>query len=40
VWSASPGDAKKCSFVKDELGDACLDYKAEKDLDAALRSAC
>ncbi len=35
------GGAKKCAFVKDELGfDACLDYKAEKDLDAALRAAC
>ena len=35
------GGAKKCSFVKDELGfDACIDYKAEKDLDAALRAAC
>lgn len=35
------GGAKKCGFVKDELGfDACLDYKAEKDLDAALRAAC
>ena len=32
---------KKCTFVKDELGfDACLDYKSEKDLDAALRTAC
>jgi NADPH-dependent curcumin reductase CurA len=35
------GGAKKCAFVKDELGfDACIDYKAEKDLDAALRAAC
>ncbi|MBS0547204.1 MAG: NADP-dependent oxidoreductase [Proteobacteria bacterium] len=35
------GGARKCGFVKDELGfDACLDYKAEKDLDAALRAAC
>jgi NADPH-dependent curcumin reductase CurA len=35
------GGAKKCGFVKDELGfDACVDYKAEKDLDAALRAAC
>lgn len=35
------GGTKKCGFVKDELGfDACLDYKAEKDLDAALRAAC
>ena len=35
------GGPKKCAFVTDELGfDACLDYKAEKDLDAALRAAC
>src|SRR5712671_5082745 len=35
------GGTKKCAFVKDELGfDACIDYKAEKDLDAALRAAC
>lgn len=35
------GGPKKCGFVKDELGfDACLDYKAEKDLDSALRAAC
>jgi NADPH-dependent curcumin reductase len=35
------GGPKKCAFVKDELGfDACLDYKSEKDLDAALRTAC
>jgi NADPH-dependent curcumin reductase len=35
------GGAKKCAFVKDELGfDACLDYKAEKDLDSALRGVC
>jgi NADPH-dependent curcumin reductase CurA len=35
------GGAKKCAFVTGELGfDACLDYKAEKDLDAALRAAC
>jgi NADPH-dependent curcumin reductase CurA len=35
------GGAKKCAFVKDELGfDACLDYKAAKDLDAALRGVC
>jgi hypothetical protein len=27
--------------VKDELGfDACIDYKAEKDLDAAIKAAC
>ena len=32
--SASPAGAKKCAFVKDTLGfDACIDYKAEKDLD-------
>jgi NADPH-dependent curcumin reductase CurA len=35
------GGAKKCAFVTGELGfDGCLDYKAEKDLDAALRAAC
>jgi len=35
------GGGKKCAFVKDEFGfDACVDYKAEKDLDAALRAAC
>jgi len=35
------GGAKKCAFVKDELGfDACVDYKAGNDLDAALRAAC
>jgi NADPH-dependent curcumin reductase CurA len=35
------GGAAKCAFVKDELGfDACVDYKAEKDLDAALRAVC
>jgi NADPH-dependent curcumin reductase CurA len=35
------GGPKKCAFVTDELGfDACLDYKAGKDLDAALRAAC
>jgi NADPH-dependent curcumin reductase CurA len=35
------GGSRKCAFVKDELGfDACVDYKAEKDLDAALRAAC
>ncbi len=35
------GGPKKCAFVKDELGfDACLDYKAEKDLDTALKAAC
>ncbi|HLG49680.1 MAG TPA: NADP-dependent oxidoreductase [Reyranella sp.] len=35
------GGARKCTFVTGELGfDACVDYKAEKDLDAALRAAC
>jgi NADPH-dependent curcumin reductase CurA len=35
------GGQKKCAFVKDELGfDACIDYKAANDLDAALRVAC
>jgi len=35
------GGPAKCAFVKDTLGfDACIDYKAEKDLDAALKAAC
>jgi NADPH-dependent curcumin reductase CurA len=35
------GGTKKCTFVTGELGfDACVDYKAEKDLDTALRAAC
>lgn len=35
------GGPIKCAFVKDTLGfDACIDYKAEKDLDAAVRAAC
>jgi NADPH-dependent curcumin reductase CurA len=35
------GGARKCAFVRDELGfDACVDYKAGNDLDAALRAAC
>ena len=35
------GGAKKCAWVIDELGfDACIDYKAEKNLDAALQAAC
>ncbi|HEY5830554.1 MAG: NADP-dependent oxidoreductase [Hyphomicrobiaceae bacterium] len=35
------GGAKKCAFVKDTLGfDACVDYKAEKDLTAAVKTAC
>ncbi len=35
------GGAAKCDFVTKELGfDACVDYKAGNDLDAALRAAC
>lgn len=35
------GGAAKCAFVKDTLGfDACIDYKAEKDLTAAVKAAC
>jgi NADPH-dependent curcumin reductase CurA len=35
------GGPVKCAFVKGELGfDACVDYKDEKDLDAALRAVC
>jgi hypothetical protein len=35
------GGGKKCAFVKDTLGfDACVDYKAEKDLTAAVKAAC
>ncbi|MCW5745350.1 MAG: NADP-dependent oxidoreductase [Alphaproteobacteria bacterium] len=35
------GGPAKCAFVKDTLGfDACIDYKAVNDLDAALRAAC
>ena len=35
------GGDKKCAFVKDTLGfDACIDYKAEKDLTAAVKAAC
>ena len=35
------GGAKKCAFVKATLGfDACIDYKAEGDLAAAVRGAC
>ncbi len=34
------GGAKKCTYVKDELGfDECIDYKSA-DLDAALAAAC
>jgi NADPH-dependent curcumin reductase CurA len=35
------GGPKKCAFVRDTLGfDACVDYKAEKDLAAAVKAAC
>jgi hypothetical protein len=35
------GGARKCAYVKDELGlDACIDYKAEQDLTAAVKAAC
>jgi NADPH-dependent curcumin reductase CurA len=35
------GGARKCAFVKDTLGfDAVVDYKAEKDLAAAVKAAC
>ena len=35
------GGATKCAFVADELGaDAAIDYKAEKDLSAAIGRAC
>jgi NADPH-dependent curcumin reductase len=35
------GGHPKCAFVTDTLGfDACIDYKAEKDLAAAVKAAC
>jgi NADPH-dependent curcumin reductase len=35
------GGARKCAYVKDELGlDACVDYKQEKDLAAAVKTVC
>jgi NADPH-dependent curcumin reductase CurA len=35
------GGSRKCAYVKDELGlDACIDYKAESDLAAAVKAAC
>jgi NADPH-dependent curcumin reductase len=35
------GGPTKCAYVKDELGlDACVDYKAEGDLAAAVKAAC
>ena len=35
------GGPRKCAYVKDELGlDACVDYKAEGNLAAAVKAAC
>jgi len=35
------GGADKCRYVRDTLGaDACIDYRNEADLSAALRAAC
>ena len=35
------GGPKKCAFVKETLGlDECVDYKATKDLSAAIKTAC
>jgi len=35
------GGPKKCAFVKDTLGfDDCIDYKAGKDLTAAVKATC
>ena len=35
------GGAKKCAFVRDELGfDACIDYKSAGDIGGALRDEC
>jgi NADPH-dependent curcumin reductase len=35
------GGLKKCAFVKETLGlDDCIDYKAAKDLPAAVKAAC
>jgi NADPH-dependent curcumin reductase CurA len=35
------GGSRKCAFVKETLGlDECIDYKAGKDLGAAIRAAC
>lgn len=35
------GGAAKCAFVRDTLGfDACIDYRAETDLPAAVKAAC
>jgi NADPH-dependent curcumin reductase CurA len=35
------GGPQKCAFVKETLKfDACIDYKAEKDLTAAVKAAC
>lgn len=35
------GGAEKCAFVRDELGaDVCIDYRAERDMVAAIKAAC
>jgi NADPH-dependent curcumin reductase CurA len=35
------GGPRKCAYVRDELGlDACIDYRAEGDLAAAVKAAC
>ncbi len=35
------GGAKKCAFVRDDMGfDDCVDYKSAGDLGAALKAAC
>lgn len=35
------GGPRKCAYVTDELGlDACVDYKAQPDLAAAVKAAC
>src|SRR4029079_19506601 len=35
------GGSRKCAFVKETLGlDECIDYKAGKDLGAAIKAAC
>ena len=35
------GGSRKCAFVKETLGlDECIDYKAGKDLGAAVKAAC
>jgi NADPH-dependent curcumin reductase CurA len=35
------GGPRKCAYVREELGlDACIDYKGETDLTAAVKAAC